>query len=308
MSKKLLSNSYLTIILLAFVFSIFIVSCNEFEGDQETPSFIYIKGFNMVENPAIAQSSTDGFQTSAITDAWVFVDNIYIGTYSLPCKVPILKKGNHKIEIKPGIKLNGISLTRSDYPFYTTYINTINLREAETDTIETMDISYRDDWSVFAISELFENSFLSFKTEGLLQDTNRLIKCNNTDTVEWGTYCGAMYLGANETTYRVISDSIYCNNKSTVVMEIDYWCNIPFGIGMSGKASSAAQTQYLNVMTLNPNAGKGWQKVYIVLGKVWSQLSYPEYFRVFLTPFKKDGVQNGWVYVDNIKIIHYPNK
>ncbi len=69
MSKKLLSNSYLTIILLAFVFSIFIVSCNEFEGDQETPSFIYIKGFNMVENPAIAQSSTDGFQTSAITDA-----------------------------------------------------------------------------------------------------------------------------------------------------------------------------------------------------------------------------------------------
>ncbi|MBP1644713.1 MAG: hypothetical protein H6Q16_288 [Bacteroidetes bacterium] len=308
MSKKLLSNSYLTIILSVFVFSIFLVSCNEFEGDQQTPSFIYIKGFNVVENPAIEQSSTEGFQTSAITDAWVFVDNIYIGTYSLPCKVPILKKGNHKIEIKPGIKLNGISLTRSDYPFYTTYTNTINLKEEETDTIETMDISYRDDWSVFAISELFENSFLSFKTEGLLQDTNRLIKCNNPDTVEWGTYCGAMYLGSDETTYRVISDSIYCNNKSTVIMEIDYWCNIPFGIGMAGKTSAAAQTQYLNVMTLNPNATKGWQKVYIVLGKVWSQLSYPEYFRVFLTPLKKDGVQNGWIYVDNIKIIHYPNK
>ncbi|MDD4068252.1 MAG: hypothetical protein PHV65_05170 [Bacteroidales bacterium] len=312
MSKKLFSNSYLTIILLAFVFGIFFVSCNEFEGDQQTPSFIYIKGFNMVENPAIPQSSTEGFQTSAITDAWVYVDNIYIGTYSLPCKVPILKKGNHKIEIKPGIKLNGISLTRSDYPFYTSYTNTHNLKELETDTIETMDITYRDDWSVFAISELFENSFLSFKTEGLLQDTNKLIILNDPTIVKkdghlGGTYCGAMYLGANETTYRVISDSINCNNKSTVVMEIDYWCNIPFGIGMTGKTSSAAQAQYLNVMTLNPNDGKGWQKVYIVLGKVWSQLSYPEYFRVFLTPLKKDGVQDGWIYVDNIKIIHYPN-
>lgn len=309
MSKKLLSNCLLIIILSVFAFSILLVSCNEFEGDQETPSFIYIKGFNLVENPAIAQSSTDGFQTEAITDAWVFVDNMYIGTYSLPCKVPILKTGNHKIEIKPGIKLNGISLTRSDYPFYTSYINTHNLKELVTDTIETMDITYRDDWSVFAISELFENSFLSFRTEGLLQDTNKLIKCSDPDTVKYGSYCGAMYFGANDFTYRIISDSIYCNNKSTVVMEIDYWCNIPFGIGMTGRTSSTAQAQYLNVMTLNPTkAGEKWQKVYIVLGKVWSQLSYPEYFRVFLTPLKKEGVQNGWIYVDNIKIIHYPNK
>ncbi len=306
MREKLLSNSYLTI-LSVFLFSIFIVSCNEFEGDQEVPSFIYIKGFNVVENPAISQSSVDGFQSSAITDAWVYVDNIYIGTYSLPSKVPILKKGNHKIEIKPGIKLNGIALTRSDYPFYTSYTATHNLRELETDTIDTMDITYRDDFSVFAISELFENSFLSFSTEGLMQDTNKLNTCNHADTVEWGTTCGAMYLDASEIPYRIISDTIKCTNKSTLVMEIDYWCNIPLGIGMMGKPSPAAQTQYLNVMTLNPNDKKGWQKVYIVLGKVWQQLSYPENFRVFLTPQKKKGVQKGWIYIDNIKIIHYPN-
>lgn len=307
MNRKLLSNSYLTIFF-AFILSLSIVSCDNFEGDQETPSFIYIEGFNMVENPLIALSSVEGFQTANITDAWVYVDNKYIGTYSLPCEVPILQEGNHKIEIKPGIKINGISLTRSDYPFYTSYVKTHNLVPLKTDTIGIIDFTYREDWSTFGLVELFEGSSIAFSTEGLLQDTNKLVKCSDPDTVKYGAYCGAMYFKSSDFSYRVISDTIYCNNKSTIVLEIDYWCNIPFGIGMMGKASSAAQNQYLSVMTLNPNEGKGWQKVYIVLGKVWQQLSYPEKFKVFFTPLKKQGVENGWIYIDNIKVVHLPNK
>lgn len=306
MNKTLLSYSFLTIFVL-FIFSFSFISCNDFESDQTVPSFVYVKGFKLVENPNITQSSIDGFQTEAIQDAWVYVDNEYIGTYLLPCNIPVLKEGNHKIDIRPGVKLNGIALTRTEYPFYTFYSQTHNLKAGQTTTIDTIDIMYKDEWTVFAIAELFERPYLAFNTDGLNQDSNKLVKCNNQDTVKWGEYCGAMYLNSNQAIYKIISDSIFCNNYSSLILEIDYWCNIPFGIGISGKPSSASATQYINAMTLYSNENKGWQKVYIVLGKVWSQISYPNYFKVFFTPQKKDGVTNGWVYIDNVKIIHRPN-
>jgi hypothetical protein len=306
MKKTLLSNSYLTILAL-IIFSFNLVSCNDFEGSQETPAYINIKGFKMVENPDIVQSSKDGFQTEAIKDAWVYVDNVYIGTYSLPCKVPILEQGKHKIDIRPGVKLNGIAMTRTEYPFYTYYSDTIDLVVGKAVDVDTISIMYKKSLTTFAITELFEDPYISFSTVGLTQDSTKLVKCNNQDIVQWGSYCGAMYLNSDQSTYKIITDSLYCNNYSALIMEIDYWCNIPFGIGMAGRTSSSAQLQYINAMTLNANDTKGWQKVYVVLGKVWSQLSYPNYFQIYLTPQKKDGVTNGWVYIDNIKIIHKPN-
>jgi len=309
MKKTLLSNSYLTILAL-IIFSFNLVSCNDFEGSQETPAFINIKGFKMIGNPDIAQSSKDGFQTEAIKDAWVYVDNVYIGTYSLPCKVPILEEGNHKIDIRPGVKLNGIAMTRTEYPFYTYYSENQNLIAGKEINIDTISIMYKTSITNFAITELFEDPYMSFSTVGMTQDSNKMVKCNNQDMVKpgWDSYCGAMYLNSDQSTYKVITtDSLYCNNYDALIMEIDYWCNIPFGIGIAGRTSSAAQLQYVDAMTLNANDSKGWQKVYVVLGKVWAQLSSPNYFQVYLTPQKKDGITNGWVYVDNIKIIHKPN-
>lgn len=307
MKKSLFSNSYLTILVL-ILFSLTIVGCDSFDSDQTTPSFVYIKGFKMVENPKINQSSDAGFQTEAITDAWVYVDNKYIGTYVLPCTVPILKEGNHKIDVRPGVKLNGIALTRTEYPFYTFYSEKHDLVAGKTTTIDTIDIMYMDDRTVFGLTELFERPYLAFTTDGINQDTNKLVECYDKSIVKWGDKCGAMYLNSEEATYRIISDSIICNNYSALILEVDYWCNIPFEIGISGRPSPALGIQYINAMALYPNDTKGWQKVYVVLGKVWSQLGYPDQFRVFFAPQKKDGITNGWIYIDNVKIIHNPNK
>lgn len=159
MKKSLFSNSYLTILVL-ILFSLTIVGCDSFDSDQTTPSFVYIKGFKMVENPKINQSSYAGFQTEAITDAWVYVDNKYIGTYVLPCTVPILKEGNHKIDVRPGVKLNGIALTRTEYPFYTFYSEKHDLVAGKTTTIDTIDIMYMDDRTVLALLNFSKDHIL----------------------------------------------------------------------------------------------------------------------------------------------------
>jgi hypothetical protein len=309
MRKQILTKVFF--ITLLGLSTLYMFSCDDFESDQQIPSYIYIKGFSMIENQDIDEGGTDGFLTNEVVDAWVYVDHIYIGTYALPCNVPILKKGKHLIEVRPGIKINGITLTRTEYPFYTTYTDTINLQPNHTDTINTISFNYKTSLATFGFTEFFETPTIDSLHADGLKDTayiTKVSKATAPDTVKYGSYCGVMRLASGASAYKVITDSLYCNNYSTLILEMDYWCNIPFSIGMKGKSSSSDQTQYIPAMTINANAKKGWQKIYVVLGKVWSQLYYPSYFQVYFSPLEQTSQANGWVFVDNLKIIHNPNK
>src|SRR5574344_1382923 len=305
MIRKILTP-FLSIILLVCV-ALFVVSCDNFDGDIQIPSYIYIKGFSMTQNQDIDEGGTDGFLTNDVVDAWVYVDHIYIGTYALPCSVPILKEGKHLVEVRCGVKLNGITLTRTEYPFYTKFLDTINLVSNHTDTINTIHFKYNTSLTNFAFTEFFETPTIDSMHADGLKDTTYITKVSKAlspDTVKYGSYCGVMRLASGASTYKVVTDSLFCNNYSALIMELDYWCNIPFTIGIKGKTSSGAQTQYIPAMTIKSNATKGWQKIYVVLGKVWGQLSYPSYFQVYFSPNEQTSQAKGWVFLDNIKIIH----
>jgi hypothetical protein len=115
-----------------------------------------------------------------------------------------------------------------------------------------------------------------------------------------------MYMGSNSNSYKIMSkDSISCSNTSAMILELDYHCNIPFEVGIYGAASSSSAYKYISAMRLNANNDKGWQKVYIILGKVWGYLSYKP-FKLYFEPKNPNNVSNGFVHIDNIKIVHYP--
>ncbi len=302
MCKRLFNLIAISILALSFW------GCNNFEGDQVIPSYISIDSMGLVENDRILYGGIDGFNTSLITDVWIYVDNKSIGGFTLPCEIPILEEGNHKIDIRAGVKLNGIAMTRSEYPFYTFYSEDLNLIPGKTIELGHIDVKYNDMIAEFGFVELFESPSIEFVTDGFSPDSaNAIIKIDNPDSVENGSYAGAMYLGKDQPSYRIITDSIYCKNKDALILEIDYWCNIPFDIGMKGRTSSAARDYYIDAMRVNANAEKGWQKIYVVMGKVWQQLYYPDYFKFYFSPANPDNIDNGWVLIDNIKLVHKPN-
>ena len=76
--------------------------------------------------------------TDNITDAWVYLNDNLQGVYELPANFPVLAKGNQTLRVKAGIKLNGISSTRSPYPFYESFIDTIDLKLNETIIIDSI--------------------------------------------------------------------------------------------------------------------------------------------------------------------------
>ncbi len=294
------------VLALCFLF----VQCNSFSGEQEIPAYIKIEGFNLVENPDISLPQEEGFLTSDIRDVWVYVDNELIGAFPLPCSVPVLTTGKHKVDIRPGVLYNGMHATREAYPFYTTIIDTLDLVEGKEVVFTKKDIMYNAERSQFPnLYEMFEDPYVNFELlVNAAEEATEMPMVVDEDSVLYGNMCGAIYYNPNGKNKYITIDSIYCTNKNGTVLEIDYHSNIPFEVGIYGKSSSASSFESVSAVRIYPNAEKGWQKVYILLNKVWSMLDYPTYYRFYFEAFNPDEKNNTFIHLDNIKVVHYPNQ
>ncbi len=90
-----------------------LTSCYKFDGDQTIPAYLKIDTVLLK-----TYYPEQGSNSNAIKDVWVYVNDQQIGAFELPAMFPVLAMGNQKLEIRPGIKVNGISSTRAPYPFY----------------------------------------------------------------------------------------------------------------------------------------------------------------------------------------------
>ena len=287
-------------------------SCDNFEGEQEIPAYIKVSGFNVVANPTYYIEQGEDFLTNDITDVWVYVDDNLLGAYSLPkdgsdLYIPILAEGKHRIDLEPGIKYNGMAATRDYYRFYTYSSDTLDLVAGETYDLGKKDVMYNSS-AIFACTYFFEDSFTHFMnmpTASTIEQPNNFTLISN-DSVKYGNGCLAMYSGSKDDTYKIMTrDSISCTNTYAMILELDYHANIPFEVGLYGKVSSSAKDQAISVMRLKANNDKDWQKMYIILGKVWKQLDYNA-FQLYFQPFNTNNIANGYVHIDNIKVIHFP--
>ncbi|MDR1006866.1 MAG: hypothetical protein LBL74_08420 [Bacteroidales bacterium] len=285
-------------------------SCDNFEGDQQIPAYIKVKGFNLVDNPALSYNQNTGFLTSDIADVWVTANSDTATAYQLrngDWLIPILHKGNTRIVLQAGVLLNGIRGTRIPYPFYTPEVLNIDLTEGEITDLDVVDIKYDADLTVVPFYEDFEDSYLDMITAS--PDTiQHLFKI--TDSVCSESFAGAMYMNASDVEYKVVSkDSINYTNTSLggIYLELDYNCNIPLNIGLYGKHVTSNQYLYMPAIRLNPNEAEGYKKIYMNLTKAWDQLGQPPYFKLYFQPANPNKLNNGWIHLDNIKIVHFPN-
>lgn len=312
------------IILCCLIATFSFFSCDDFEGEQTVPSYIRIKGFRMVPNNngvfSFAQDSS--FLTSDIIDAWLFVtyDNEQhaLGCYSLEKNgdliIPVLTTGRHYVEVRPGIKYNGMSATRGYYEFYSVGGDTLDLKEGEITDMPLQDIMYRP-ISTFAQRMNFEDNFNPFTNIDSLTNTMPpYMHIISNDSVAYGNKCAAFYSNSSSDEFVMITkDSITSTNHYAMILEMDYHSNIDFNLGIYGQVSSASRPIYIPCMKIKANNNsslaannkENWQKMYIILGKVWANLNYQP-FKIWFSPSNSKGVSNGFVHIDNLKVIHFP--
>src|SRR6266481_1051492 len=87
-----------------------VASCNIINPAEPIPSYLQVDNITLHTD-----LSTQGSSSSKISDVWVTVDGLVQGIYELPAKFPLLFDGSHRVQLKGGIILNGISDTRAPY-------------------------------------------------------------------------------------------------------------------------------------------------------------------------------------------------
>ncbi len=278
-----------------------IFSCNKFEGDQTVPAYISIDTINL---------NTDYFSQGSnshnITDAWVYVNDQLIGAFELPATIPILARGKQKLEIRPGIKLNGIGGTRVPYPFYQPYtVQDFNFIEDSIRKINPVTSYYNT--VGYAWLEDFEGTSISLsKTAQSDTSIYKTTPINNPEAFlsEFSSYSGIVNLTPDKNSFKIASFNAFIlpGNGSPVMLEVDYKCDRSFGVGMFASISGTI----VDIPLIVVNKSDTWNKIYINLGPNISAYTSASDFKVYFESSVFDDNEASY-YFDNIKLIYRPN-
>ena len=278
--------------------TLFISSCNKFDKAEQRPAFLKIEAIDLTTN-----LSTQGSDSHKIVDAWVYIDDVLIGTFSLPNTVPITNVGEHEIKIFAGIKKNGISVDRKKYPFYQPYTITKNLEADSTYSIEPT-VTYEDNISIWF--EDFEDP--SFKLNPHQSDTTIQI-VNGPSNLLFEGDAGGIFLNGNQYQCEMRTSEASFNNMPTnlstpAYLELDYKSNFPLEIGILANQVAGETYTHSALITLNETNG-AWNKTYLYLPDASNFFANsPEfdiYFRV-TNPNQVNGIE---IFIDNVKVIFW---
>jgi hypothetical protein len=301
--KARLLTGWLLIVLPAFFI---LSSCDKFEGDQTVPSYLKIDSLFFYSN-----DDTQGSDNQKITDAWVYVNDDLIGGFELPALIPILTEGTQKLEIRPGIILNGIPDTRAPNPCFKPIIYSSFDFYKDSVVQATGSSTYYEN-AEFVWMENFEDASLSIHPSA------------NSDTVIYRTspanapgaylddhseFSGVCWLDNDRSYVQLVSDDgngegFVFDRGDFVFLELNYRTDVPLVVGFYIVLSDLT-VEERSFLIINPN--EDWKKIYVnftpIVNETVDALNYKVYIEAQL-PVDTDQAA---IYLDNIKLVTRPN-
>ncbi len=268
-------------------------------ADEKIPAYIYIKPF------ALTTTAEQGSASSSITEGWVYINQEFIGAYSLPATVPFLSDGQTRITIFPGVHENGLAEFPNIYDFYQQFEVNKVVTPAKVDTLAPSTTYYPN--TAFASVENFEasNSF-TYKTASV---GGKMI-LSNVGALE-GKSCGLIKLQAKDTIYATSAGSVnvmknVLNNGSPSYVELNYSSDVDIEVGMNGIDKNSGQEVYQSIAFFKGK--KEWRKIYVNLRNVIFDNRYSAYRLVLSAslPIANGKVSQdaGEARFDNIKVVY----
>ena len=299
-----------------FLFGIIILlfSCKKFKGSQEIPAYLRIEPWTLTTNYDV-----EGAATHAITDAWVYIDGNLHGCFELKnhddgqyVLVPVLNKGSHKLQIYPGVKMNGISSTRIQYPFYKPFVCTKDLTEGEIDTLRPYTHYYSIDSTLmrFKMQEDFEeiNNIKLYRIDTTYAELHQI--SHRTDQNAWldpidtiNHYrSGHVHLGDSIRRMGLASGELYDlpTVGNYVLMEMDYKCSTEMLVGLYLMSS---QEGLIDKELYYLRASNNWKKIYLNFSPTITENNHATYVKFYMKGAVEEGGEADF-YFDNIKLIY----
>lgn len=269
------------------------------------PVWIEINNWTLEANPNAQVPA--GVLTDNITDAWVYVDNEFIGIFELPCKIPILTSGNKVIRIYPTILNNGISATKKIYPFLEDIEITVDLVANQTVTINPV-TRYKTN-TQFWIEDFegagnkIENDPTSEAQFDTSSDPAVLVEAINGNKFGRVTLTTALdkWIGYTKGN----GDELILPKGQEVYVEIDFHNTNRVTTGLLAVAPSG-NTPNPNIQ-LNPQDDDEveWKKIYIDLREIIGSSAAGANYRLTFEALLDDGETTGEINIDNIKVLYF---
>ena len=270
--------------------------CNMINPKEEEASYIAINSVNVTTDVAL-----QGSNSANISDAWIYVDDQLVGAFELPCRIPVLQSGSHKVSIGAGIQLNGLSTLRTPYLFYRFHQQeNVNLEVGQT-TVISPTFSYFDSLT-FAFKANFDDLSGNKLTSTSSSDTT-LSLCNDAARVfeGAGSCLVELFRDSGFVDFQMIDPVSLPQGGANVFMEINYKTNQDLLVGLRSYYTGAS-TKEEQLITLRPTSS--WNKVYINLTRQVSSQINASNFRIFFQTTKPSGSEPLEVLIDNFKIIY----
>ena len=281
-------------IILFTILSTILFSCEKDDVDTMNsngiPSYINIPNFIL----------DDEDTTHNITDAWVYINEQLQGVYELPVEIPILANKEQNLRIKAGIKINGISATRSAYPYYSSYIDESFVFESGKTTTIVPIVSYTDS----AKSRLYVENFEPENNSSGYSIENT----NNSDTV-----FEVINEGTNHYAIGALSDSISLfeitniegfselpSGNHPVFIELLYKNNTRFQIGLYINKDEAVEVAELIWVAPKDE----WSKIYVNITNIINSNLSANSFKVFIKMERDFDLSENYTYFDNLKLVY----
>ncbi len=281
---------------LLFFLCVSLTSCEKFTGDQTVPAYLSIDSIYISTD-----YYTQGTASQHITDAWVYVDDDFLGAYELPARFPVLKNGKHVVKVWPGIKKNGIAATRWNYEFYVPVQKNVNFTPDSTSKIGVLKSNYQTT-TIFSWMEDFENVSMTLDTTSRSSAFIDKTKPGSALTFQ-GNHSGMVVLDSLHDFFECQTHNEYIIPYAPVYLEMNFNTSNTLTIGVFTYGyTTLYQTP---IITLGSTKGI-WKKIYIDLTNSLNAYTGMTTYRVYMGTFKDQGMKRDTILFDNFKLVTRP--
>ncbi len=282
-----------TIIFISLIALIYTLnSCNSEETEAKIPAYIQIDSVSV--NTEIGQ----GTNYQKITDIWINIDGQRQGTYSVPCKFPVIADGKHSVKIMAGVLKNGILDFRERYPFLKPYEQNIDFQANQVVKVNPQFEYYGDDRIDFWVED-FDSPGMKFHSADSLKLLEQI-----EDPDGSGNKVGYIKMPDSVQVFDFYTQREMTVGRSSIYMEIEYKSTVPFGIGVRAIKNNGG-VRYDDPFTyIKPK--DEWNKLYINLAEQFAlSNNLTKAYDIYFIIGKDDKLESSELYLDNIKILSF---
>lgn len=284
-----------------FLLLFILASC---EGKKETlPAYITIDNINFdYQNVSIV-----GNGGTAITDAWIYDNDNLLGIFELPATVAVATQGTHELTVGAGIKLNGISSTRENYPFYKRWKADINLSPLDTVKVQPT-VSYYLETGI-SFKEEFQDVVLGIDTTTVSDvDLERVLVQGEPSYLD--SYVGRATLTIDNPGFKAVTTDLFevpTTVTLPIYLELDFKCNQDLVIGyiIRTPTSGSVENRLITLRsTVDIDGDLIWKHIYIDLTDQFAGRQDASGFGISFTAYY-DGVHTeSLIFMDNVKVVN----